>query len=131
MPGLWKHVSCPIWCNLCVDDFGVKYIGGKNLIHLFSTLRTETYKIVEDFSGNLYCGINLKWNYDKHWVDIAMPIYTIKNLTRYNHPPPLTPQHCPYMSTQLPMAKTIKQQLQMTPVHSSMPLAKSASTNCW
>jgi hypothetical protein len=18
-PGLWKHVSCPVWCNLCVD----------------------------------------------------------------------------------------------------------------
>ena len=26
-PGLWKHISCPVWFNLCVDDFGVKYIG--------------------------------------------------------------------------------------------------------
>ncbi len=25
-----------------------------------------------------------------------MPVYAIKNLTRYNHPPPLKPQHCPY-----------------------------------
>ncbi len=25
-----------------------------------------------------------------------MPIYEIKNLTRYTHPPPLKPQHCPY-----------------------------------
>ncbi len=25
-----------------------------------------------------------------------MPIYAIKNLTRYNHPAPLKPQHCPY-----------------------------------
>ncbi len=25
-PGLWKHVSRPVWFNLCVDDFGIKYI---------------------------------------------------------------------------------------------------------
>ena len=31
-------------------------------------------------------------------LDIAMPmpVYAIKNLTRYNHPPPLKPQRCPY-----------------------------------
>jgi hypothetical protein len=96
MPGLWKHVSQSIWFNLCIDDFGVKYIGNENLNHLFSVLCTETYKIVEDWTGNLYCGINLEWNYGKRWVDIAMPIYVIKYLTRYNHPPPLKPQHCPY-----------------------------------
>jgi hypothetical protein len=26
-----------------------------------------------------------------------MPIYVIKNLTRYDHLPPFKPQHCPYM----------------------------------
>jgi hypothetical protein len=26
-PGLWKHVTGPIWFNLCEDDFGIKYIG--------------------------------------------------------------------------------------------------------
>ena len=25
-----------------------------------------------------------------------MPIYVTKNLTQYNRPPPLKPQHCPY-----------------------------------
>jgi len=25
-----------------------------------------------------------------------MPVYTIKNLTRYTHPPPIKPQHCLY-----------------------------------
>ncbi len=28
-PGLWKHVSRPVWFNHCVDDFGIKYIGIK------------------------------------------------------------------------------------------------------
>jgi hypothetical protein len=48
MPGLWKHISHPIWFNLCVDNFGVKYIGNENLKHLFAALCTETYDIVED-----------------------------------------------------------------------------------
>ncbi len=30
MPGLWKHISRPVWFNLCVDDFRVKYIGHQN-----------------------------------------------------------------------------------------------------
>jgi hypothetical protein len=51
---------------------------------------------VEDWTEDLYCGINLEWNYAKQWVDITMPTYAIKNLTRYNHPTPLKPQHCPY-----------------------------------
>jgi hypothetical protein len=65
MPGLWKDISCPIWFNLCVDDFGVKYIGNENLRHLFAALRRETYDIVEDWAGDLYQGINLEWNYAK------------------------------------------------------------------
>jgi hypothetical protein len=64
-PGLWKHAAWPIWFNLCVDDFGVKYIGDKYLKHLFAAPWTETYKIVEDWKGNLYCGISLTWNYNK------------------------------------------------------------------
>ncbi len=41
-PGLWKHVSRPVWFNLCVDDFGIKYIGREHLQHLYDALRTET-----------------------------------------------------------------------------------------
>ena len=95
-PGLWKHTSRPIWFNLCVDDFGVKYIGDDNLKHLFAALRKETYEIVEDWSGDLYCGISLDWNYDKRYVDISMAKYVGKQLLRYDHPHPEKPQHCPY-----------------------------------
>jgi hypothetical protein len=85
-----------VWFNLCIEDFGIKYIGGENPKHLFQALHTERYEIVEDWMGELYCGITLNWNYPARWVDIAMPVYAIKNLTPYNHPPPLKPQHCPY-----------------------------------
>ncbi len=64
-PGLWKQASRPIWFNLCMDDFGIKYIGEKHLKHLFAGLQTEMYKIVEDWKGSLYYGIFLTWNYNK------------------------------------------------------------------
>jgi hypothetical protein len=56
----------------------------------------ETYKIVEDLEGNLYCGITLKWNYAKHHVDLAMAKYVMRQLTKYGHVAPLKPQHCLY-----------------------------------
>jgi hypothetical protein len=96
IPGLWKHKSRPVWFNLAVDDFGIKYIGEHNLQHLYDALRTETYDIAEDRIGNLYCGINLQWNYDKGFVDLSMPKYVHKQLTRYAHPKPAKPQHCPF-----------------------------------
>jgi hypothetical protein len=44
-PGLWKHESCPIWFNVAVDDFGIKYIGNKHIQHLYNALQKETYEI--------------------------------------------------------------------------------------
>jgi hypothetical protein len=37
-PGLCKHVSRPIWFNLCMDDVSIKYIGQENLQHLYDVL---------------------------------------------------------------------------------------------
>ncbi len=85
-----------MWFNLCVDDFGIKYIGTENLQHLYDALQTETYEIVEDWEGNLYCGITLEWNYTKQYVHLSMAAYVTKQLTQYGHIPPLKPQHCPY-----------------------------------
>ncbi len=77
-PSLWKHLSQPVWFNLCVDNFGVKYIGDDNLKHLCAALCKETYDIVEDWTGDLYCGISLDWHYDKQYVDTSMPTYVAK-----------------------------------------------------
>jgi hypothetical protein len=76
--------------------FGIKYIGCKHLQHFYDALCKETYEIVEDWTGNLCCGITLKWNYEKHHVDLAMPAYVKKQLTKYSHIALLKPQHCPY-----------------------------------
>jgi hypothetical protein len=95
-PGLFTQESCSIWFNLAVDNFGIKYIGKDTLQHLYNSLWAETYEIFEDRAGDLYCGINLKWNYVKGYVDLTMTKYVMKQLTRYAHPTPLKPQHCPF-----------------------------------
>jgi hypothetical protein len=72
-PGLFNHETHPVWFNLAVDDFGIKYIGEDNLQHLYNALRTESYNLVEDQAGNLYCGINLSWHYGKRYVGLPCP----------------------------------------------------------
>jgi hypothetical protein len=52
-PALFSHVSPPIWFNLAVDDFGIKYIGDDTLQHLYVSLRTESYDIVKNCAGDL------------------------------------------------------------------------------
>ena len=43
-PGLWRHKSLPIQFTLVVDNFGIKYEGKENTMHLVNALK-ETYKI--------------------------------------------------------------------------------------
>jgi hypothetical protein len=126
--GLFKHESQPYWFNLAVDDFGIKYTGKDNLQHLYNALHKETYNIIEDQVGNLYCGINLTWHYDKGYVDLSMPKYVMKQLTRYAHPAPVKLQHCPFPPILLHIARTIKQQHQQMTVHSlTMPARRKSN----
>jgi hypothetical protein len=69
----------------------------RNISNIFTTPSDKKHMtLLEDQTSNLYCGINLKWNYDKGYVDFAMPQYVMKQLTHYAHPTPNNPQHCPY-----------------------------------
>ena len=83
-PGLWKHVTRPLQFTLTVDDFGVKYVGKENADHLLTSLRHH-YEVEEDWTGSLYCGISLRWDYENRTVDISMPNYIKKKLQEYNH----------------------------------------------
>eukprot|EP00804_Cyclotella_cryptica_P003521 CCRYP_002151-RA/>CCRYP_002151-RA protein AED:0.44 eAED:0.35 QI:0/-1/0/1/-1/0/1/0/79 len=38
-PGFWKHDWRPIAFALCVDDFGVKFVGIRNAKHLLHALK--------------------------------------------------------------------------------------------
>ena len=94
-PGLWRHLTRPISFTLVVDDFGVKYVGREHVDHLIKCIK-EKYELTEDWSGDLYCGIKLHWDYIVRTVDISMPGYIKKLLQKYKHKIPTKPQHCPY-----------------------------------
>jgi hypothetical protein len=81
-PGLWYHESHPITFTLVVEDFGVKYICKENVPHLITSIKTD-YTITKDWTGNLYCGIQLDWDYKKRTVDISMPGYVKNKLQEY------------------------------------------------
>jgi hypothetical protein len=83
-PGLWYHISCPISFTLVVNDFSVKYVNKADVDHLVASIKS-TYTLTEDWTGNLYCGIALAWDYDNRTVDISMPGYIKKKLQEYNH----------------------------------------------
>ncbi len=55
------------------------------------------YTLTKDWSGNLYCGIKLNWDYAGRTVDIFMPGYIAKKLQEYNHDKATTIQTCPYI----------------------------------
>ena len=100
-PGLWRHLTRPISFTLVVDDFGVKYVGKEHVDHLIKCIR-EKYELTEDWSGDLYCGIKLHWDYIARTVDISMPGYIKKLLQKYKHKMPTKPQHCPYPPNDAP-----------------------------
>ena len=41
VPGLWKHDTRPIQFTLVVDDFGVKYVGKEQAVHLQKVLEAH------------------------------------------------------------------------------------------
>eukprot|EP00804_Cyclotella_cryptica_P000710 CCRYP_000992-RB/>CCRYP_000992-RB protein AED:0.38 eAED:0.38 QI:0/0/0/1/0/0/2/0/263 len=86
-PGLFKHISRPVQFSLVVDDFGIKYTGQEHLDHLIQSIRKH-YDVKVDHTGSLYCGITLDWHYEEKYLDISMPGYVTKQLTKYNHPHP-------------------------------------------
>jgi len=70
-------------------------VGQEHLNHLIKALK-EHYDVTVDKEGKLYCGITLDWDYTARHLDISMPGYVKKQLTKYNHEQPKTPQHCPW-----------------------------------
>ena len=72
-PGYWRHVWRPIDFTLVVDDFGVGYDGNEHALHLLQTLRLYYEAVSVDWTGKLYCGITLKWDYLKRTCELSIP----------------------------------------------------------
>ena len=94
-PGLFTHQTRPIAFSLVVDDFGVKYVGKQHAEHLIAILK-DKYTITTDWTGSLYCGISLKWDYNNHTVELSMPGYVLRALQRFEHETPKRQEHAPH-----------------------------------
>ena len=97
-PGLFQHNTKPIAFTLVVDDFGVKHVGRQHAEHLEQTLRKH-YRITTDWEGALYCGITLKWDYEKGTVELSMPGHIDRALQRFQHPTPSKAEEAPHTWT--------------------------------
>jgi hypothetical protein len=80
--------------TLCVDNFGIKYVGQEHDNHLAKILK-EHYKCSIDWDGR-YCGMNMEWDYNGRKVHISLLDYVPKALTCFQHQAPRKPQHQPY-----------------------------------
>jgi hypothetical protein len=96
VPGLWRHDTCPTQFRLVVDDFGVKYVGKENALHLKHVLE-EHYQLTCDWDGCRYIGITLNWDYQRRLVHLSMPGYVKKALKLFHHQLKCT-QDAPYPS---------------------------------
>jgi len=73
-----------------------------------------------DWTGGLYCGIKLDWNYIQRYVDISMPQYVPDKLHEFGHTAPKRPQHTPHPS---PAARFGKSAQETTPPDTSAPVS--------
>ena len=118
-PGLYKHMWRPIIFSLVVDDFGIKCQGIEHARHLKKSLE-EWYEVSVDWAGKLFCGITLDWNYDMGHVDLSVPGYVERKLTKYQHQKPTHPQHSPYLAAPIKYGAKVQEPV---PSDTSAPLS--------
>ena len=79
-PRLWTHNTRTISFTLIVDDFGVKYENRYDAEHLMKILEDNYESITQDWKGEIYAGIHIKWDYKNGKVHLSMPGYIKKAL---------------------------------------------------
>ena len=96
--GFWTHYWRPVSFSLCVDDFGIKYVGKEHADHLMVVL-SRSYYISIDWEGERYLGLDLGWDYEKLEMHLSMITYLNDALKSFNHEKPRKPQHHTYLHT--------------------------------
>ena len=97
-PNIWVHESDN--CCLCMIFFGMQCLNKDNADHLIQTLQ-KNYKIIIDQTGAIFCGLNIYWNYNKSWFNIAMIDYVITIIQKLQHTFPVELQLAPHQQTEL------------------------------
>ena len=79
---LWRHHTSDLVFCLIVDDFGIKYNHKEDADHLLKSLQ-EDHEIIEDWTGEKYLGLTLKWEYLNRNVRVFMPGYVKSALLKF------------------------------------------------
>ena len=90
-PSLWRHYTSDLVFSLFVDDFGIKYTRKADTEHLLKYLR-EDYEITEEWTGEKYLGLTLKWDYVNRNVSVSMPGYVKAALLKFQREATNKPQ---------------------------------------
>ena len=94
-PGLWTHAWRSITFTLCVDNFGVKYVGKQHGDHLMSIIG-EHYTISHKWNGSRYLGMDIDWDYTNSEVQLSILSYVRDSLKSSHHICPRRPPDHPY-----------------------------------
>jgi hypothetical protein len=70
-------------------------VGKQHADHLIQAIEND-YEFTKDWTGTLYCGITIQWNYHKRTARLSMPGYIPAALHKYRHPAPKHLQHAPH-----------------------------------
>jgi hypothetical protein len=90
-PGHWQHDYRPISFKLCVDNFGIKYIGHEHAEYLASIL--SKHYCSQDWNGQWYLGMNIDWDYIGGAVYVSILEYIPEALTGLERKCPCIFQH--------------------------------------
>jgi Reverse transcriptase (RNA-dependent DNA polymerase) len=123
-PSLWKHCSRKLMFALVVDDFGTQFSNVTDAQHLLAALKQDYEAVTVDWTGSLFCGITLAWDYDNRTVDLSMPGYVKNALTKFLFTPTTKPEHQPHQHQ--PPQYRVKTQL-TAPIDDSEPLSKEGN----
>jgi hypothetical protein len=105
--------------SLVVDDSGIQYTNIPDAQHLLAVLKQHYEAITVDWTGSLFCGITLKWDYKRRIVDLSMPGYVNTALEEFDHPKPTKSEHQPHRHNPLQFGTKIQL---TTPADNSKPL---------
>jgi hypothetical protein len=81
--------------TLVVKNFGNKWVIKDDVHCLIASIKKD-YALIKDWTGALYCGIQLEWNYVDRTVDTLMLGYIKKNCKNMGM---LCPKDCKHVLT--------------------------------
>ena len=112
--GLWRHNKNRITFNLVVNNLLIRCHIREDALHLIYVPQ-EKYNITQDWTGIIYSGITLNWDYKEIILDISIPGYVKETLHKIQHPNPIQTQHSPHQGNPPNYGSTAPQMAHQAP----------------